>query len=508
MQVIMKGKLIPVFVLAALVSCSQPPVKEQGPRPVKLADVTSLNMVEKSFSGVVSPDQFSDLAFKMSGPLISLNVDEGQKVRTGQIVAEIDPLDFKWEYEAKKASFQTAEAQLQRAKKLLSKQAISKQEYESTEASYSNAKAAFEYAQNTLNQTKLRAPFDGFIQKKYVENYQKVQAGQGIVCLINPNKLQVVFTMPESNINYFSSPYSVYVEFDNYKGVRFKAKVKEYVEASPDGSGVPVYLYIDDPNFNLEKYKVAVGFSCRVILNVDSESFTQGAVLVPLAAVVADDANSDKYVFVYNGQSQKVERRKITESMLIGKDGVIVTDGLRPGEQVVSAGATRLVDGQQVKGRAGRSLLLRYMGYVPQESNLIQELSVRDNLLLWYRDKHRLKKELEEGFLHTLGVQQMCSMRAQNLSGGMKKRVSIGCALAESPVILLLDEPNAALDLPAKEQIREYLLQYRSQGGTVLLATHDESDLEICDSVYALCQGRMKEIDRTLRGKQLVEELE
>lgn len=102
MQVIMKGKLIPVFVLAALVSCSQPPVKEQGPRPVKLADVTSLNMVEKSFSGVVSPDQFSDLAFKMSGPLISLNVDEGQKVRTGQIVAEIDPLDFKWEYEAKK----------------------------------------------------------------------------------------------------------------------------------------------------------------------------------------------------------------------------------------------------------------------------------------------------------------------------------------------------------------------------------------------------------------------
>lgn len=89
MQVIMKGKLIPVFVLAALVSCSQPPVKEQGPRPVKLADVTSLNMVEKSFSGVVSPDQFSDLAFKMSGPLISLNVDEGQKVRTGQIVAEI-----------------------------------------------------------------------------------------------------------------------------------------------------------------------------------------------------------------------------------------------------------------------------------------------------------------------------------------------------------------------------------------------------------------------------------
>lgn len=338
-----------MFVLATLVSCSQPPVKEQGPRPVKLAEVTSLNVVEKSFSGVVSPDQFSDLAFKMSGPLISLNVDEGQKVRAGQVVAEIDPQDFKWEYEAKKSSFQTAEAQLQRAAKLLSKQAISKQEYETTEASYSNAKAAFEYAQNQLAQTKLRAPFDGFIQKKYVENYQKVQTGQAIVCLINPSKLQVQFTMPETNIIYFTTPYSVYVEFDNYKGIRFKAKVKEYVEASPDGSGVPVFLYIDDPRFNLEKYKVAVGFSCRVILNIESQSFNEGAVLVPISAVVASESNNDKYVFVYNTATRKVERRLIKEVELVGKDNVVVTEGLKAGDQVVSAGATRLVDGQQVK---------------------------------------------------------------------------------------------------------------------------------------------------------------
>lgn len=345
----MNGKLIPVFVLAALVSCSQPPVKEQGSRPVKLAEVTSLNVVEKSFSGVVSPDQFSDLAFKMSGPLISLKVDEGQKVRTGQVVAEIDPQDFKWEYEAKKASFQTAEAQLQRAAKLLSKQAISKQEYESTEAAHSNAQAAFEYAQNQLEQTKLRAPFDGFIQKKYVENYQKVQAGQGIVCLINPSKLQIQYTMPETNITYFSTPYTIYVEFDNYRGVKFKAKVKEYVEASPDGSGVPVYLYIDDAGFNLSKYKVAVGFSCRVILNIESGSFNEGAVLIPLSAIVAGESDTNKYVFAYNSQTQKVERRKIVEKELLGKDNVVVTEGLKAGDQVVSAGATRLVDGQQVK---------------------------------------------------------------------------------------------------------------------------------------------------------------
>ena len=165
------------------------------------------------------------------------------------------------------------------------------------------------------------------------------------------------------------------------------------------------------------------------------------------------------------------------------------------------------LDGQQVKGSAGRSLLLRYTGYVPQESNLIPEISVGDNLFLWYRDKHKMKQELESGFLHIMGIDKMYGIKAEYLSGGMKKRVSIGCALADSPVILLLDEPNAALDLPGKEQLREYFLQYQKMGGTVILATHDESDLEICDKVYVLRQGCISEIDRTLRGKELVEKL-
>lgn len=165
------------------------------------------------------------------------------------------------------------------------------------------------------------------------------------------------------------------------------------------------------------------------------------------------------------------------------------------------------LDGQQVKGSAGRSLLLRYTGYVPQESNLIPEISVGDNLFLWYRNKHKMKQELESGFLHTMGIDKMYGIKAEHLSGGMKKRVSIGCALADSPVILLLDEPNAALDLPGKEQLREYFLQYQKMGGTVILATHDEGDLEICDKVYVLRQGCISEIDRTLRGKKLVEKL-
>lgn len=342
----MNNKLIPVVLLVALVSCKKPVVQEQGPRPVKVTEVTALNVVEKTFSGIVAPDQYSDLAFKMSGPLVALNVDAGQKVKAGQVIAEMDPQDFRWDYEAKKASYQTAQAQLQRAEKLLSKQAISRQEYETTQAAYSNAKAAYENSLNTYEQTKLRAPFDGFIAKKYVENYQKVQMGQAIVSLINPQKLLIQFTMPENNVGYLTDSHKLYVEFDTYKGIYFNTKIKDYVEASPDGTGVPVWLYIDDPRFNLDEYKVAVGFSCRVILKAENEEF-MAANLIPLSAIVSPDNSKEKGVFVVKGD--KVEYRTIKEDGLVGTDGVIVSSGVTAGEQVVSAGATRLVDGQQVK---------------------------------------------------------------------------------------------------------------------------------------------------------------
>lgn len=340
--------LIVLWGAALIVSCKGPEVKEQGPRPVKIVKVVPLNVIEKSFSGVVSPDQFSDLAFKMSGPLIALNVEEGERVRKGQVVAEVDPLDYRLDFEARKSSYLTAKSQLERAEKLIKKQAISHQDFESTQAAYSNAKAAYENSKNLLDETKLVAPFDGFIQKKYVENYQKVQAGQGIVCLINPSKLLVKFILPENNMTHLLANPDIFVEFENYKGENFKARIKEYIEASPDGSGVPVSLYIDDPKFNLKDYKVATGFSCRVILNIRQEGF-ETCSLIPLSAMFADPQTKTLNVFVYDDATGKVQKRIVREGGIIERDKVIITEGLKAGEQVVTAGTTRLVDGQQVK---------------------------------------------------------------------------------------------------------------------------------------------------------------
>lgn len=128
------------------------------------------------------------------------------------------------------------------------------------------------------------------------------------------------------------------------------------------------------------------------------------------------------------------------------------------------------------------------IGYVPQGTPLMEELTARDNLLLWY-SREAMEKELQDGVLHMLGIGDFLNKQVRKMSGGMKKRLSIGCAVAQKPPVLLLDEPTAALDLICKEQIRNYLQAYKEQGGILLLTTHDPEELALCDATYILKDG-------------------
>lgn len=132
------------------------------------------------------------------------------------------------------------------------------------------------------------------------------------------------------------------------------------------------------------------------------------------------------------------------------------------------------------------------MGYVPQGTPLFDELSAKDNLRLWY-DRKTLKQELDTGVLSMLAINEFLNIPVSKLSGGMKKRLSIGCAVAGKPQVLLLDEPTAALDLVCKQQILEYLMDYRQKGGIALLVTHDISEIEHCDRCYLISDGKLVE---------------
>ena len=143
--------------------------------------------------------------------------------------------------------------------------------------------------------------------------------------------------------------------------------------------------------------------------------------------------------------------------------------------------------------------------YVPQENPLMEDLTVRDNLLLWYRGgKAAMRQDLETGAGAMLGVDEMLKCTAGKLSGGMKKRVSIACALSNHAPVLILDEPGAALDLECKEIIKEYLKEYMAGGGMVILATHELGELSLCTSVYALKEGQLTSIAAGMSAEELI----
>lgn len=174
---------------------------------------------------------------------------------------------------------------------------------------------------------------------------------------------------------------------------------------------------------------------------------------------------------------------------IIGKNGTGKTSliSILAGVRTCDSGEF-LLDG--VNLFKNTSALNANVAYVPQQNPLVPELSGLDNLKFFY-DKDKLKESLENGVLKRLGVDEFVKTRVSRMSGGMKKRLSIGCAINANPKILLLDEPGAALDLICKETIRKYICEFKANGGIVLIATHEVEEIAICDEHYILKDGKL-----------------
>ena len=108
-------------------------------------------------------------------------------------------------------------------------------------------------------------------------------------------------------------------------------------------------------------------------------------------------------------------------------------------------------------------------------------------------DPEALRRALKGGVLELLGIPEFLKVPVGKMSEGMKKRLSIGCALANNPGILLLDEPSAALDLVCKAAILDYFRMFRDRGGILLIATHDPQELELCTDYRMLRNGVAEE---------------
>ena len=150
-------------------------------------------------------------------------------------------------------------------------------------------------------------------------------------------------------------------------------------------------------------------------------------------------------------------------------------------------------------------LMAELIGYVPQDNPLLPELSAYDNLFLWF---HGNKKEFQEALLQDsmkmLMLDDFIRKPVKKLSGGMKKRISLGIALLNNPKLLILDEPSVALDLPCKQDMHRYLTDCLDTGKTILITTHEEAELDLCTTIYILKDGSLHKVDKNLRGNALI----
>ena len=352
------------FVLM-LAACDQGvPVSEQPVRPVRAIKVGEAGpLADRWFPGQARAHNEADLSFRVSGPLIVLPNDiVGREFKAGEAIARIDPRD----YEVKVADI---EAQLARAR-ASSKRAASEYKRElnifkqdpgatsqtvvdrksaqrdQTVADVKSLSASLDAAQDQLEYTYLKAPFNGKIVQQYVQNFEDVRAKEAIVRLLDTSRIEMVVNIPENMISYAPYVTNIRVQFDAFNDHPIPAVIKEIgAEASRTTRTYPVTLLMEQP----EDIKILPGMAGRAVADRESvEAGKQLGIVIPVSAIFSPEENNTSYVWVFDEQAAIVSRREVVTGEL-SDHGVPVEDGLTPGEWVITAGVSYLAEGQTVK---------------------------------------------------------------------------------------------------------------------------------------------------------------
>jgi RND family efflux transporter MFP subunit len=275
---------------------------------------------------------------------------EGQRIRKGALLAEIDPRDFKVDLMAKEGRYIQAKAEKERYENLYKKQSISKNELDQKTAVYLEAKSAYDAAQNALKDTRMYAPFDAFVGKKLVENYEEIRAKQNILTLIDMSVMEVVTHLPEALAVQRKNFSGYSVEFETFPGVIFSADLKE-LDKKHKPEGYPLTLYLKGPESGDKTYNIVPGFTCKVNIHLqDTEGKMSGdKVIVPLSAIFEGQNDDHPSVWIFDKEKGTVNKRKIVVEEFISDNSVIVSEGIHSGEWVITAGVHRLSEGDVVK---------------------------------------------------------------------------------------------------------------------------------------------------------------
>jgi len=365
-QNILKDTSILFFPLLLLLpGCGKEPIAEKEIiRPVRAMKVNDIGgMKQRTFPGIAKATQEVELSFRVLGTLITLPVDIGDEVKQGDVVARLDPRDFEVnlrnvqsQLNEASAVARRADADYKRVKSVFEKDpgAISEtavdnalQIRDSARANVDALSASVATAKDRLDYTYLKAPFDGVIVTKYVENFEDVGLKQAIMRIVDDTHIEMIINIPQDKISLASRVKKVDVVFDPFPDHTLIATVKEIgTEASATTRTYPVTLIMDQP----EDIKILPGMAGKTKgADIEGiEELNEVGLEVPLSTLFTLGESRDTYVWIINEQTNTVSKRKVTTDRLTDH-GQIVTEGLESGELIATAGVHYLKEGQKIR---------------------------------------------------------------------------------------------------------------------------------------------------------------
>ncbi|ASP39437.1 efflux transporter periplasmic adaptor subunit [Bacterioplanes sanyensis] len=324
-------------------------------RPAKLYHVPNPGeQLMRRFPAKVQAAEQAALAFRVPGELQSLPAQPGQSVNRGDLLASLDPSDYRIKVNDRQARYELAKAQFDRIEGLYRQQQVSRSQFDQAKAELDISDAALQAAQTDLSYTRLKAPFKGEIAEVYTDNHQPVAAGRTVIMLQARDQLEVKIQVPENLMARIadsdrSATYNPEVEFEAIPGQRFIATYKEHTaQADPATGSFTTTLTLPRP----PELNVLPGMSASVYVDLKQVLADQPTVLmVPSGAVVQhanqQEGSGEASVWVVSAD-MTLERRSV-EVGRITSQGIEIQSGLQPGETILAAGVHQASVGMRVR---------------------------------------------------------------------------------------------------------------------------------------------------------------
>jgi RND family efflux transporter MFP subunit len=355
----MKITSIHLITLCALITgCHRQKPAEPPKNVVRVVAAESLAsckmQAHAEYIAMLKGDVETDLSFKVGGIVEVMgrtgetrDWQEGARVAKGEILARLKPEDFVSSIKSARAKAEMDRQQYEREVKLREAGAVSQQELEAAAASQQASEAALAQAEQALKDSVLLAPYDGIVVARPANNGETIGVGKIVLKVADLRQMSVELGIPDRLIGRVRVGKEFPVRVTTLEASTFTGRVSEVGVAAKDGARLfRVVIKVPNPDGVLRS-----GMTASVTLD-DKDSFPGGSVLVPLSALVSSSKASGSNqlsVFVMDANGKAHERPVKTDDLL--RSSIIVTEGLKPGDPVVTAGASTLYDGAPVDAR-------------------------------------------------------------------------------------------------------------------------------------------------------------